>query len=213
MGNINKSRPGTDQTLHVKIPADDYARLRYYLMKKGHLRGGVTEFVQAAVRERLRVVELEPATFEEEFVAMWKKPPRAYDKWCCYGAAIDREDKGVYVRQVGRFTIEELRQHHDTSRWDERTYVLVEEQIRQHQASGLKWAEQRPLIPPVPKDAVAFVTEAPTPTQEVMAEIDEPGAPEEWSLAHCFLTNCPQPQTCLEAQACCADLGDEEGVT
>lgn len=206
------TRVSRDQTIHVNITQDDYQRVRYYLMKKGHFRGGLSAFMRDAVREHLRKVEREPTTFEEAFMALWNHPPRALDKWVCYGAAIDKVERGPIVRQVGRFTIEELRMHHDTSRWDERTYVLVDEQIKQHRESGIAWNEQRSLIPPVPPAWVPEDVGAPQERQATVPEAVEAPVYVFDPAKTCFLgaNACPQVGECLEAKGCCATFEEEQ---
>jgi hypothetical protein len=120
----------------------------------------------------------------------------------------------MMARHVGRFTITELQQHHDLSIWNERTFVLVEQQIAAHRNSGIRWNEQRALIPPVPKDMPmedCVIGEAPpeVPQEPVASLNTSPFSP----LENCFLGECPQGQACYEAGACCAteeSTGQEE---
>lgn len=201
------------QMVHVKLPRQTYERMRYHLMQAGFPRGGITSFIVESIEHYLLKQESRPLTFEEAFRGQWRMSPTALDKWRCYGAAIDKEERGPLVRQVGRFTMPELQQHHDTSRWDERTYVLVDEQIQRHRQSGLRWEEQRGLIPPVPKAVIPEEPHTPLAAQQEQLSGAEQMTQAQLSFdphKQCFLMSCPQLETCTEARGCCADPEEDE---
>jgi hypothetical protein len=166
-----------------------------------------------ALELHLDRIEGDPVTFEQAWGVMWRQAPTQVDKARCYGAVLERVKEGPMTRMLARFTVEELRRHYDESRWDERTYVLVEEQIKRHRESGLRWNEQRALIPPVPKELVneSMCVSKTTPVimedKEALPSIPAEGYPFDPS-ADCVAVGspCPDPQRCGQLGHC----GSEE---
>jgi hypothetical protein len=111
----------------------------------------LTSFVIAALEEKLRRVLAQPLTFEQAFKREYPQLVLVSKvKVECYGGFwITPKEGEPWRAPTAHFTLANLREHYESSRWDEETYGLIEEQLRLHKAAGHQ-AAPRLLVPPMP---------------------------------------------------------------